>query len=557
MDESHLAFAPPVTPSPLRPPETRDALDELLEGVGAYDDLIFDEGEVDPVTNKCGNLRADVSLDAETQPLEEHPQRPMPSLAFNTPANVFDELRELDSTSEWAQSIFPPELYPTMPTLSPSEQAIDTLSDYADTGSDLEDRVEGASGHTTYRGEAPSYEVKVDGNVLGGQSEDTYPVLCSESAFRELQARCKKLEADLAKNSRDLKSAQHSAVAARKESERVTAKYAGALKEELSSLRYKLNEKHKSETSELQKRLSSAVEENAVLTKTSDERLKKLHKSREKIKLLLDEQTKRNAALKWLTRMNDQLQHRCLLLWGLYADQKSKKVYYRDEYVKVEKKWKADQKAYEDLIAIGVAVRLRYLEQAKFSLNKQDPKVLEEGVNEDDCEFEGYSHPNRAIIDKGNAACHEGNAKADAALFILGYISDEDDWMYSTIYAALYGANTYGAMAYPEYLRRIRNCQATIRALVPAKNDQAFSIGKATLLDCLGDIYKDLKRGGGVRYTSEDFTDYHFDVWTSEERIQSEKGWIQYLEYSPKAPNDLPTVAEDLTRKFVYEHRRK
>jgi len=94
-----------ISPSPIISPSQSTPGVPHQESIASMLDLPTFESYVDSVTNTedtSSGLGGDTHSDAETGPMEEHPQQRIHSLTFESGMNVFDELRELDSTSEWA-----------------------------------------------------------------------------------------------------------------------------------------------------------------------------------------------------------------------------------------------------------------------------------------------------------------------------------------------------------------------------------------------------------------------------------------------------------------------
>jgi len=371
------------------------------------------------------------------------------------------------------------------------------LSDCADTRSYLEGRTEGASEHITHTSETLPHEVQHGGEDWLEKLEDSHMETHSEKSFQELQARCKKLEADVAKKNRNLKSAQYGAAAARKESQKVIAKHAGDLKEALKYQRQQLNEEHVNGTSELEKRLSSAAKENQTLKKTLEERLKKLQKSREKAKLLLEERTKIESTMRFQEREISLLKQRQNEIWDMYREQKDRKAFYKGEVEILQKNMDEELAKREPLVHIGAAVRMRSLEQFKYQLGAQDRSEVQA---ETDDAWTEFGFPNRQIIEKGNDAAHNGNSEADAALFKLSYYDDSDDYDF----LALYNSHPEKFQIYKSsHFVRILDCIATTRSFVPVNKTEAFEAGKTTILNQLSDIARDMRADGNDRYWSE------------------------------------------------------
>jgi hypothetical protein len=174
----------------------------------------------------------------------------------------------------------------------------------------------------------------------------------------------------------------------------------------------------------------------------------------------------------------------------MYADQKMKKIYWVDSYARIEQEIedlkekhrlqlvKQNQKLQllkekheiqlikqRSLVIIGVAIRKRFLEQARSVL---PGRVY---ISEDEKVFETWGSPEKAVIDLGNAAAHFGNSEADAALFAYGYLEGRE---YEALFKAIYQLKQNPSRFYAPYLRKLRDCEATIRTMnVSTGNDGA------------------------------------------------------------------------------------
>lgn len=487
--------------------------------------------------------------DDEVEEIEASQQKSSARVILDAPVNVFDEMREFDSTSAWALDSFDSNKPKMIAAQTTPQMHTPTLSNSADGGPEGD-------------GVSESAVASANGELPTEKSENHGPAVYSEKAFRELQTRFEKLKQDLGKKTRDLKSTQHNATSAREEAAKAKANHSKEVKEALKAQWEQLNEQHKKHTSDLEKRLAAALGANLELTKTSEDRLKKVHKSRDKVKLLLEEQSKHVATIEYLAKETKRLNRRCSDLFNLWGEARDIKNYYKSEYRRTDEECIEDQNLREDLMQVAVAVRLRYLEQAKFSLNKKRGKEASGLDNEDKIEFEEdtegfeFGYPDRAVIDRGNTAAHAGNAKADAALFKLNYISDVDHFETASLYKALYGMKSEFSSHCPPNLLRVRNCQSTIRALISPKDDASFSERKEALLITLGDIYSDIRCGGEGESSGTCFG--------GNERSFRERGWMQYFSSKwidsvrpGQETREMAKVAEELTRKFVDQNRGK
>ncbi|TGO77158.1 hypothetical protein BELL_0120g00110 [Botrytis elliptica] len=110
----------------------------------------------------------------------------------------------------------------------------------------------------------------------------------------------------------------------------------------------------------------------------------------------------------------------------------------------------------EPLIEVGVAVRKRFFEQAKYTVPSDEIP----------------NRPDYKIIKEGNDRCHRAYCLTDAALFKLFYLSGStNEALYSNIYSIDSHAN---AMKYPYKLRQAIDSKASIQT-VQAINDSNTS----------------------------------------------------------------------------------
>lgn len=95
------------------------------------------------------------------------------------------------------------------------------------------------------------------------------------------------------------------------------------------------------------------------------------------------------------------------------------------------------------LVEVGVAIRLRYLEQAKDA-----HEIGEKGISQH-------------VIRDGNIAAYGGNGAADAALSKLGVLKDDDTLL--AVFKSLYKSSPKGFHQSSELLQRTLNYSATRR----------------------------------------------------------------------------------------------
>lgn len=297
---------------------------------------------------------------------------------------------------------------------------------------------------------------------------------------RNLEAENKSLKEKLAKITRDLKSAKSKYTQARLEKEKIQR----AREVELKKTKCELQREHAKDLAE--------KEEIRARSTNTEEEIEKLRKANEKLKekiqsLKIEKRTAqegftaREAALNkgiedlkakeavrtaeiecelrpelerlrekemlcqrlqddlhtlkdTIDRMNLQPHHDCYL-----AMAERNKV---EKELAELKKWKVLVK---ELIEIAIAVRLRFLEQAKEGTSGNDRGVL-----------------NQSVIREGNYAAHGGNFAADSALFKLGILAG--DHPLADTLEDLYGTVSINGCLQGLWLR-VMNCSVTCRTL--------------------------------------------------------------------------------------------
>jgi hypothetical protein len=304
--------------------------------------------------------------------------------------------------------------------------------------------------------------------------------------------------------------------------------------------------KHRGEIEAIKKEADEAVKEQKKEQKKLSARLEKFKTANEKVKLLLEERKKLEARFEYQVKENKRLQDRCHELYDMYAKQRLNKLVYIDDNENLEGQVKRLEQEIEGLkgkqnplLLVGIAVRKRFLEQARSVVpNFEDgtddeveereedyPHRLEDFDFVDSGTFRtGWGAPSRAIIEEGNAAAHDGNLAADAALWDLGYLENKVD---QKLYKALYQVDARYGRHEASYLRKIRNCQATVVTTI-MENDAESNTKKATL--------EYLARLSKLVRTYED------NLW--EEELESDlEGWVK--------------DAKKATVQFVENHRRR
>jgi hypothetical protein len=308
-------------------------------------------------------------------------------------------------------------------------------------------------------------------SIVPGVSKESTSEAASAKALKQLQARCKKLEEELAKKERDLKAARYNVTAARAE----TTKLKTYQEEELKKQRNELLEKHRKEVETLKKKAAEDAEEYKKLTA----RVKKLTKSSEKVPLLIKSMKHVEGEMKLQGMEIECLKDRCATLYGMYADKTLEGESWKESYDnlkedmrELKEKHELELRKQKPLLLVSVAIRQRFLEQARSLL----PPYVSPTDDEDICEIWGDG--DKTIINLGNAAAHSGNLDADAALFTCGFVDEEKEvgndicLNYGELFEAIYQLKPQPSSKYAPYLRRMRNLEATI--LTTNLNDEIY-----------------------------------------------------------------------------------
>jgi hypothetical protein len=129
---------------------------------------------------------------------------------------------------------------------------------------------------------------------------------------------------------------------------------------------------------------------------------------------------------------------------------------------------KLEKESMKPLLDVGIAVRLRFLEQAKNTyLNEQRGGL------------------NQITIRKGNQAAHSTNGTADAALFTLGILKNEDA-LAPTFERVCANVTPTRYLQLPELLRRAWDCFATLslfKGVRSGKESKLSRKGHSSLTD--------------------------------------------------------------------------
>jgi len=303
-------------------------------------------------------------------------------------------------------------------------------------------------------------------SIVPGVSKESTSEAASAKVLKELQARCKKLEEELAKKERDLKAARYNVTAARAE----TTKLKTNQEEELKKQRNELLAQHRGEVETLKKKAAEDAEEYKKLTA----RVKKLTKSSEKVPLLIKSMKHAEDEMKLQGMEIECLKDRCATLYGMYADKTLEGESWKESYDnlnidlrEMKEKHELELRKQKPLLLVGVAIRKRFLEQARPLL----PPYVSPMEDESSCENSRvWGDGDKAIINLGNAAAHSGNLDADAALFTCGFVDEEKyvghniDLIYGELFEAIYQLKPKPSSKYGPYLRKMRNLEATVLA---------------------------------------------------------------------------------------------
>lgn len=328
--------------------------------------------------------------------------------------------------------------------------------------------------------------------IIPGVTTQPVSGAASEKALKELQARCKKLEEELAKKDRDLKAARYNVTAARAE----TAKLKTNQEEELKKQRNELLARHREEIETLNKKAAGDAEEYKKLTA----RVKKLKKSSEKVPSLTKSMNHMEGEMKLQGMEIECLKDRCAKLYGMYADQTLegdswKESYFnlKEDMTELKEKHELELESQKPYLLVGVAIRQRFLEQARPLL----PPYVSPPMEDEKC-CERWGDGDKAIINLGNAAAHSGNLDADAALFTCGFVDEEKEvghdicLNYAELFEAIYQLKPKPARKYAPYLRGIRNCEATILT-TNLNNDICGTYARAEELKSLAKLARSVR----------------------------------------------------------------
>lgn len=154
-----------------------------------------------------------------------------------------------------------------------------------------------------------------------------------------------------------------------------------------------------------------------------------------------------------------------------YATMKTKATYRKIEELEEKVKVLEEERVtVEPLIEVGVAVRKRFLEQARSTIYSGEER----------------GRANRKVIKEGNDRCHRAYRLADAALFRLSYLSGSDDkGLYCDIYTGWPLENITNS---PTGLLQALDYYANIQTVQIINDGTTFQNHRKEALGCWGSL---------------------------------------------------------------------
>jgi hypothetical protein len=335
--------------------------------------------------------------------------------------------------------------------------------------------------------------------------------------IKSLQDRCTSLEQKLEKKERDLKATQHERNKARKETKEAEAKlaetyvqHAKVMKETKAALetefhgRYEKLSQSKGTNEELERIKLNMEKLQEIMGQRRDKNeglrltvhtLKEEHQVRERE---LDEEVERlrSKLAKAIERIETELLPEIKRLEGkdgecekLWRKLENKPRITQDENIsphhdhnqlmeKIKalerdlKNSKLEKESMKPLLDVGIAVRLRFLEQAKNTyLNEQRGGL------------------NQITIREGNQAAHSANGTADAALFTMEILKNED--ALAPAFERVYANRTPTRhLQLPELLRRAWDCFATLSLFKGVRSGKGSKLFRKEHSSLSNDIFR-------------------------------------------------------------------
>ena len=359
-----------------------------------------------------------------------------------------------------------------------------------------------------------------------------------------------RLETDLVRKEQLLKAANYAAKISQEGESKVKTKRADELKKQRADLTAKFKweieslqkeVKEKAQLLEMNKKEVHARDkkhERGLLDREEKHKAEmiKLSSRIEELQTLAEERNTSNATLEDNIEENKRLKERCHELYDMYARQRQSKECYMDDATNMRREVgamanKLDhlKERQDPLLQIGVAVRKRFLEQARATIpvgeeffeddtnHARDPHPVNLPTEDEDT----WGKPDRSVIEKGNIAAHRGNCEADAALFDRESMEGGE---YEQLYKRMYRMDPRRLEEghYSAELRKIRNCEATISALVTV----SFHAGdrRQPVLDRLAGLAK------AVRFAESEFADDEEAQKLDEHVEEAEKMTEEFVE---------------------------
>ena len=299
--------------------------------------------------------------------------------------------------------------------------------------------------------------------------------------IKSLEDHCKSLGEKLAKKERELKALQHEhkvakqqAKQARSHLQEARSEFSERLEQTKATLEADFHEKHEKlrKAKGTDKELDEVKEELQKTLKTVDKIKEKNKDLRSSMHTLKEEHKKRETDLeqevkklrlqvaRMTTRIDRDLVPEMQRLRLELEIRPASQSELRTRVLDLEKDLKEaneDRERTKPLLEVGIAIRLRFLEQSRQTLQ------IEEGGD-----------INQLSIREGNQAAHSGNGAADAALFTVGILKENlesgEKSGLAKAFKGLYENMPEYFFKWPELLRRVADSQVTMRVFKKARN---------------------------------------------------------------------------------------
>lgn len=301
-----------------------------------------------------------------------------------------------------------------------------------------------------------------------------------------MQDKCKSLEEKLEKKDREVKTLQHERNLAQKEIKEVKAhlqksalEHIEVLQQTKATLHAEFNQRYqklqhtKGTNEDLAKfkeelqRTQDALDKMKEKNKELRVRMHNLKEERKKRETELEQEVKKlqSEVREMTTRIDVSLLPQIDTLKKLskpgpgIEDLLKTRIYSLEREIKEAKREKERMKP---LLEVGVAIRLRFLEQSRQTLRGQNVRAI-----------------NQQSIREGNQAAHNGNGTADAALFTTGILKETLESggksELAEVFETLYCKLPKGFLTWPELLRRAIDCEATMNIFKKVRNGRETS----------------------------------------------------------------------------------